>query len=850
MTDEGKDVLTLTSWSCCAQPPGAVAHPDQLPSSACWLPAEAPGTVAQAVQAAQQAGLSQPRDLDADDWWYRTTFRASGSCGRLCFDGLATLAEVWLNGVPVLMADNMFRAYSVDIGAALRPENEIVIVFRSLAADLKKRRLRPRWKTNLVDHQQLRWRRCSLLGSIPGWTPPLPIIGPWRPVRLDTAPFALTDQRLLSRVDGSEGVVSFQARLQSAQTPRGASIDVAGMRGPLAIEKDADGWLLHGSVRVADPPRWWPHTHGAQPLTACSLRVQLDEDHAVPCGNVGFRQLEHSLWRPITNRPDLALPADWKSAATAFIHVNGVPVYCRGACWTVVDITRPGAADPMARDLTLARDAGVNMLRVGGTMTYERDDFYRLCDELGILVWQDFMFANMDYPVDDADFAANIEAEARYQLSRFAAHPSIAVLCGNSEVEQQAAMVGAPREQWRNRWFGERLPQLCAEYLPGVPYVPSTPSGGVLPFHVRDGIAHYYGVGAYLRSPRELRQADVKFTPECLAFANVPEPATVSEVMEGQLPSLHDPRWKAGVPRDVGAGWDFEDVRDFYLQQLFGIDPVRLRSFDTQRYLQLSRVVSGEMMTQVFSEWRSGHSRNAGGLVWFFKDLRPGAGFGIIDSLGRPKAAYYYLRRAWQPRQLTLTDEGLDGLHLHVSNETSEALTGFIELLLLKDQHVVVARHEAGCSVSARGRLTLSADALLDRFHDLTYAYRFGPPQHELVIATLFDAEHRVLSEAFHFVLQREPIFLPAAAIDIKAAASVAGYEVSLRSDRFLQSVALEAINFLPDDNYFHLPPGRSKVVHFKRDALQAKDGERFRASLEALNLRNPVAIRVQDNTS
>src|SRR5207302_5872737 len=117
------------------------------------------------------------------------------------------------------------------------------------------------------------------------------------------------------------------------------------------------------------------------------------------------------------------------------LRVNGVPVYCRGACWTVSDVVSPGAAEEAdARDLRLARDAGVNMLRVGGTFVYESDSFYRRCDELGILVWQDFMFANMDYPVEDPEFAANIEGEAAYQLGLLSSHPCVAVFCGNSEV--------------------------------------------------------------------------------------------------------------------------------------------------------------------------------------------------------------------------------------------------------------------------------------------------------------------------------------------------------------------------------------------------------------------------------
>jgi beta-mannosidase len=485
------------------------------------------------------------------------------------------------------------------------------------------------------------------------------------------------------------------------------------------------------------------------------------------------------------------------------------------------------------------------MLRVGGTMLYESDRFYELCNELGILVWQDFMFASMDYPIDSPEFAANAEAEARAQLARLAPHPALVIFCGNSEVEQQAALLGMPRESWRNHWFGTRLGELCAEYRPDTAYVPSTPSGGALPFHVRDGITHYYGVGAYRRTPAELRQADVKFSPECLGFSHVPEPETVNRVMEGARPALHHPRWKERVPRDTGPGWDFEDVRDYYLQHLFAVDPVALRSFDMPRYLQLSRVVPGEMLCQVFAEWRGGHSRNQGGLVWFYKDLWPGAGWGIVDSLGVPKAAYYYLKRCWQPRQLTVTDEGLDGLHLHVINESSEPLSGNIELLLLQEGHIVVAHGEAACRLPPRGRQTLASDTLLGGFRDVTYAYRFGPSQHNVAIATLFDEQRNVISEAFHFVMRQEPAYLDAIKLEVEEEQVGSGRcVVHLRADRFLQAVRFEAPGYLPSDNYFHLAPGRPKTVDFRAVADRPPP---FRARLEALNLRNPVMLRLED---
>jgi beta-mannosidase len=820
-------------WTCCARPPGSVTHPDQLrDADHAWLPAVVPGTVAEALHAQGTWDFSRPVDLDASDWWYRTTFAVpdapAGWPCHLCLDGLATLAEVWLNGRLLLSADNMFRAYRLDVGPHLRPHNELVLGFRSLAEDLKRKRPRPRWKTNLVNHQQLRWQRTSLLGRMPGWTPPAPVVGPWRAVRLDHGPCVVSDLRLSSRMEGEDGVVTVEARVHAAAAPGRVTLNVAGDEAAAQVRPDGGAWLVRAALRIARPALWWPHSHGEQPLYDCALHLDTGRGRViVSCPAVGFRHLE------VRQEDGLA------------VQVNGVKVYCRGACWTVSDVLSPGGAQPsLDQDLRLARAGGANMLRVAGTMVYESDRFYRLCDELGILVWQDFMFASMDYPVDEPAFRANAEAEANHQLARLAAHPCLAVLCGNAEVEQQAAMRGVPREQFCNAWFGGGLPELCAAHCPDVAYVPSSPSGGDLPFHVRQGVAQYFGVGAYLRPPEDVRRADVGFASECLAFSNVPEPATVNALLGGASPAPHHPLWKQRVPRDVGAGWDFEDVRDFYLRHLSGVDPVRLRSFDVERYLQLGRAASGEMMAQVFAEWRGGHSRNRGGLVLCFKDLWPGAGWGIVDSLGVPKAAYYYLRRSWQPRQVSVTDEGLDGLHLHVTNETAAPLNGFVELLLLKDGHITVARAEAACTLPAWGRQTFASDALLDGFRDVTYAYRFGPPGHDLAVATLYDDQHHVLSEAFHFVQAREPAFLAAVSVDTEAELLDRGlYRVALRSDRFLHGVSFDAPGFLPDDNWFHLVPNRPKTVLL---TARQEGGVRFRAGVEALNLQTPIAVRVK----
>jgi beta-mannosidase len=818
-----RDHVHFSPWTCCAQASGISFASLQGD----WFAAEVPGTVASALRARGQWNQQNPPDLEAQDWWYHSTFaapeRSAAESFVLCFDGLATLAEVWLNGVLLLSTNNMFRSYRVEVTQALKDENELLICFRSLTADLKKRRPRPRWKTNLVNNQQLRWLRTSLLGHIPGWSPPVPAVGPWREVRLERAPVLLSEVQRTAVLVGDEGVVSFSAQLTTALKIISARLQVGEKETALQHEDGA----LRGELRIHRPDLWWPHTHGASTLHAAKVIIETDAgQHEFPLEKVGFRQLE------VRNDSGFAL------------HVNGLRVYCRGACWTTNDIfTLRGPTDSLRHDLTLARDAGMNMLRIGGTMTYESDVFYRLCDELGILVWQDFMFANMDYPVEDAAFAENITIEATQQLHRFAQHPCVAVYCGSSEIEQQAAMLGVARELWRNVWFGEHLPALCSQLHPGTAYVPSSPSGGVLPFHTRTGVTHYYGIGAYLRSLRELRQADVKFTSECLGFANIPEPEAIEEIMGGLMPVMHHPRWKQRVPRDTGAGWDFEDVRDHYLRELFNVDPVTLRCFDMPRYLELSRVASGEMMARTFAEWRSSHSNNAGALVWFYKDLWPAAGWGIVDSTGTPKAAYYQLKRAWQTRQLTITDEGLDGLHLHFINETTLPVEGFVEVQLLREPNVSIARHEIPLRVNQRSLETRSVDEILGVFYDVNYAYRFGPQSHHAVIATWLNAAREVISESVHLTRARDPEAQPLSAemLHANVAPGVDGtYRVTLKSERFLHSVRLSAQGFLPDDNYFHLAPGRLKVVSF---SPRAGDTESFRAYLEALNVTGEISL-------
>lgn len=799
--------IELTAWQLARTEPGVIAHPDQLavPEHA-WTAASVPGTVADALQAAGQWDWSAPPALDEYDWWYRCRFRCDDpkSGASLDFSGLATIADVWLNGTHVLSSDNMFVSQIVDAGSVIARENDLVVRFASLSSALAVRRPRPRWRTRLVNNQNLRWIRTTLLGRMPGWSSAPQPIGPWKTVTL--IPHAVTrvvSRKVRSRLDGTDGLVSVAVRVRAATgaTITSASVTVGDIERPAIVRWSGEDFVIHATIRIPEVAIWWPHTHGAQPLYGASIRVASGEsDVSLPIGRVGFRTI-----RLETANDNFAL------------RINDEQIFWRGACWSPPDSLRlHTTAAEYRRTLELARDAGMNMIRVGGTMVYEHDDFYDLCDELGIMVWQDFMFANMDYPVGDAQFLASVELEAKQLLQRIGGHPSLAIVCGNSEVEQQAAMLGLPAPEWRNTLFADRLPDLVAEHATSVPYWPSSPSGGILPFHVNAGDGHYFGYGPYLRPLSDVRASNVRFASETLAFSNPPEPRFIDRMTCGSAGAGHHPDWKRGVPRDNGSGWDFEDVRDHYVREIFGVDPVAVRYADPERYLALGRVAAGEVMARTIAEWRRFGSTCSGALVWLYRDLRPGAGWGVLDHDGNPKAAYYYLARAFRPLSVAMTDEGLNGVAVHAANDGG--LDASLELrVALYRGTMGVGGAVARVTIPARSTLSQSVDQLIGSFTDVSYAYRFGQPNHDLVVATLIDPETGdTVSEAFHFPAG---LATPRATVSLEARVErLAGDEcaVTFSADELALAVAIEAGGWSPSDNYFNVAPGSTRRVIMK----------------------------------
>jgi beta-mannosidase len=842
-------------WQAARAPADLHANPTDL-DALTWIAAQVPGTAAGALRDAGEWQLGDRFDFDAEDWWFRTSFLAEpvlpGEEAWLCLDGIATVAEVYLNGELVCESDSMFASHTLDVSGRLcegaGQRNELAIRCRALGPLLAvRRRPRARWRTRLVDDGNLRFFRTMLLGRMPGLAPGPPVVGPWRAVRLERR--RLVDVReltLRTRLDGEtgtdgdvDGALSVRACLRPLGGAEVSAVEVE-LTGPSGSHRtdlsldDGDA-TASGELRVPDVARWWPHTHGEPALHDVRLVVHLggvegpssvEGPAAIDAGRVGFRDLAFGAGPG---------PHDVEEEGLD-LHVNGVRVFARGAVWTPIDpIGQAPSTDELRAELERVRDAGMNMLRIPGTGAYETSAFHDLCDELGILVWQDFAFANLDYPLADERFRASVTREFADVLAALGAHPSLVVLCGNSEVEQQAAMMGIDAALARGELFGELLPELVRASGVDALYIPSAPYGGDLPFRPDRGIGTYYGVGCYRLPLEDVRRAGVRFAAECLAFSHVPPAETIAEMLPSAPARLagNDPLWKAGVPRENEADWDFEDIRDHYLRLLYGVDAADLRHVDRARYLELSRMLTGEILAEVFGEWRRAGSPCGGGLVLWLRDLLPGAGWGLVDHRGRAKLAYHQLARALAPVAVWTSDENLGGVVAHVANDRPAPLRAVLRVALYREGERCVEEARVPVELGPHGQGEWNVEAVIGRFVDAAWAYKFGPPATDAIVVSLEEtgsgdegrdgelaseeeSSQRLLSQAFRFPAGRPLEREPAERLGLAARGDVlpdGRVRVAVSSRRLAYGVEIHAAGFVAGDAGFSIEPGRERVV-------------------------------------
>ncbi len=669
----------------------AGAHTEPLDMNG-WLPVDVPGDVHTALIAAGR--IPHPfldrnelecRWIEDREWWYRVNFDGPAEPLHaderliLVFDGLDTFATIWLNGVELGTSANMFREARFDVTPGLRmgTTNTLALCFdRPLdhAGDV----------IALPDSAWMPPRvamRKAQFGYGWDWGPRLPTVGIWRPVHLRRQRGAVISgvDFCTCAIDQTSGhalvSVVVEAEQFNAGGPCSAVITLGAATGarPIAeqtITLSGAGTSLHGTayMRVESPRLWWTHDLGDPALYCLEVCLMCQEatlDRVVR--QVGIRTLT------LDQSPDQEEPG------TRFFRfvLNGVSIFARGTNWIPAD-SFVGAIGPdrYRRLLTLARDGNNTMLRVWGGGIYEHDAFYDECDRLGMLVWQDFMFACAAYPEDDA-MAHEVDAEARYQIRRLRTHPSLALWCGNNENQWIHGM-----RHWQqpdlptpgDLYYGTVLPRAVAELDGHTAYWPGSPFGGSDHNSMDDGDRHNWDVWHGQRPRRFGEQPPGDHTPEGVSYLNYAwdmgrfisefgmHAAPVYETLRRNIPA--DQLFHHSPAMDHHNKDNPKDKGDNLMMATTGLPR------DLGEYIDFSMMAQAEGLKFGVEHYRRRFPHCAGSLVWQLNDCWPVLSWSVVDYYGFGKAGYYYLKRAYAPIIATfkVLDDG--GVQLWITNNS------------------------------------------------------------------------------------------------------------------------------------------------------------------------------------
>ncbi|MFF8101353.1 glycoside hydrolase family 2 protein [Streptomyces sp. NPDC016640] len=661
-------------------------HPDGTGDA---LPASVPGCVHTDLLA---AGLIPDPFLGRNeaevawvgrrDWTYERDLTAASTAHEqtdLVFDGLDTVAEILLDGRSLGRVRNMHRSYRFDVTGL---SGRLTVRFASAYAEAEAVRgtLGERPGAYAEPYQYLRKMACSFGWD---WGPTLVTAGIWRPVRLEhwsTARIARV--RPLVTVEDGVGRVELAVDVERSrvEAPLAVEAAVGGVRSRAQI----DG--THGTVRleVPDVALWWPRGYGGQPLYDVELTLLHGGDPLDAWRRrVGFRTLE------------LDTSADAHGTGFTLV-VNGERLFARGVNWIPDDvfpsrITR----ERYRRRLEQAAGAGVDLVRVWGGGIYESEDFYDACDELGLLVWQDFPFACAAYP-EEQPLRGEVEAEARENVVRLMPHPSLALWNGNNEnlwgFRDWGWEQGLAGDSWGEGYYLGVLPRVVAESDPTRPYTAGSPWSGSWRHHPNDpahGTHHSWEV--WNRTDyADYRLSVPRFVAE-FGWQAPPAYATLRRALPGEELAPDSPGMLHHQKADDGNG----KLRRGLARRF------TLPEGDFDRWHYLTQVNQARAVAAGIEHWRSHWPVCAGTVVWQLNDCWPVTSWAAIDGDGREKPLYHELRRLYADRLLTVRAHG-DGLLLAAVNQAAGEWHGTLRLRRMSVEGTVIA--EASPALAAGGR--------------------------------------------------------------------------------------------------------------------------------------------------
>lgn len=765
----------------------------------------------------------QSREILKHDYEYMRDFEVPSDLMRqdhivLRCEGLDTLSDIFINNDKVASTDNMHRTYEFDIKPFIKEgHNTIHITFKSPIVYIEERHAEQ--SLDGVEHAMEGYQYMRKAHSMFGWDwgPKIPDIGIWR----DMTIVGWEDTRIADvyvHQDHQSDCVDLNVHVQVDKSNHDSlDFEVAitspsGERIQQQLTSEDANEVIH--LTIDQPQLWWPNGYGDQALYHVEAIVKLNDNtldaHAF---NIGLRTID------IRHEPD-----EW-GKSFEFI-VNGIAIFGMGANYIPEDSLLPRTSrERTERLIKDSVEANFNMIRVWGGGYYPDDYFYDLCDQYGLIVWQDFMFACSVYDLTP-EFEDTIKQEAIDNMKRIRHHASLGLWCGNNEVEEGWEHWGWPeRSKFRTHYlklFEIVLPELVKRYDPQTFYWPSSPSSGGAFDRPRDpniGDVHYWDVWHGLKPFTEYRKFHFRFCSE-FGFQSFPSLKTIKTFTKPEDRNVFSYVMEKHQKNDGANGTILTYLSDTFLYP---------KDFDSLLYT--SQLLQGEAIKYGVEHWRRNRGISMGSIYWQLNDCWPVASWSSIDYFGRWKALHYFAKRFYAPVLLSIKEEGTDA-ELHVTNETRESVAATVVWKLRSNDGDVLKS----------GQVTQDIEPLTaDKLESLSFAdVLVGDQKRETYLeATLqldgkFDSSTTVL-----FTQPKHFMFLdPTLKCDVTE--DTDQFVVTVTADAFAKYVELDlkTADCKFSDNYFDVSPGTPKIVTVAKDSLtEALDLNAFRDQLKQRSL-------------
>jgi beta-mannosidase len=795
-----------------------------------WMPTTVPGTVHNDLlnngvidDPHYRMNENEVQWVEDEDWEYRTTFDVTDEMLAhnniiLDFKGLDTYAMVMLNGKEILNADNMFVNWEVNVKDKLQKgANQLNMHFNSPVKEGMKKLTKLDYIVPAVNEQAPVGKRTNVFTrKAPfhygwDWGPRLVTSGIWRPVILKAWDNAVVELVYVSTKSIKNELALLNGHIDVNVSSKGTyslSLLIDGKSEKLVEQVK----LAVGENRVAfdfeipEPRLWWSNGLGEPYLY--DFKFQLKKENVIVDEyqfDFGVRTLE------LVQEPDSV-------GHSFYFELNGVPVFMKGANVIPSETLTPSVDNATYnRLIDDAVTANMNMLRVWGGAIYEEELFYSLCDQNGILVWQDFMFACAVQPGDVAHLD-NIKKEAEYNVKRLRNHPSIALWCGDNEnyhgwhewwVDLFEPEVEKYLKETYSRISTEILADAVKEHAPHIDYWPSSPMAyGHKKADRKSGDEHDWTIW-FGQKPFSAYEENVpRFVSE-YGLQSFPDMHTIKKFSEPQDWDIDSPVMRhrqRSKMEYVAPGFDGNDMIKWYMKKYYNVPG------DFEKFVYVSQLLQAKAYKTAIEAHRRNMPHCMGSLYWQLNDSWPTISWSTIDYYGRWKASHYAVKKANNP-VLVSPDLDEDMLKVYVvSDKLSEIANAKLEISLVRFNGEKLQLEEKNINIPANTSILVFEKNVGDWIK--------GVDLNESFILTRVLTEEKQLSENHVYFQEPKNLKLQKANVQFENEKTGNGYKIKLTTDYLAKNLYLRFDN--PDvkvsDNYFDLVPGEEKVVEVYTD--------------------------------